>query len=79
LFSTMLASAEVEEVEGLEQPTKSQPLPSPTQPSVGDQPYVTESSSGPDNTHSPSPSMNLEGTGRNEGDQAQLSNDSPPS
>ncbi|GJX19681.1 hypothetical protein Tco_0222358, partial [Tanacetum coccineum] len=77
LFSTMLASAEVEEGEGSEQPTKSQPPPSPTQPSVGDQPYVTESSSGPDNTHSPS--MNLEGIGGNEGDQVQLSNDSPHS
>ncbi|GKE45656.1 hypothetical protein Tco_1472940, partial [Tanacetum coccineum] len=51
LFSTMLASAEVEEGE--------------------------ESSSGPDNTHSPS--INLEGTGGNEGDHVQLSNDSPHS
>ncbi|GJZ91220.1 hypothetical protein Tco_0663147 [Tanacetum coccineum] len=49
---------EVEEGEGSEQPTKPQPTPSPTQPSVGDQPHVTESLSGPDNTHSPS--MNLE-------------------
>ncbi|GKE42704.1 hypothetical protein Tco_1469988 [Tanacetum coccineum] len=69
LFSTMLASAEVEEGEGSEQPTESQPPPSPTQPSVRDQPHVTESSSGPDNTHIPS--MNLEGTGGNEGDQIQ--------
>ncbi|GKE83392.1 hypothetical protein Tco_1557134, partial [Tanacetum coccineum] len=67
LFSTMLASTEVEEGEGLEQPIKSQPPPSPTQPSVGDQPHVTESSFRPDNTHSPN--MNLEGTGGNEGDQ----------
>ncbi|GKE40121.1 hypothetical protein Tco_1463526 [Tanacetum coccineum] len=36
-----------------------------------------DSSSGPDNTHSPS--MNLEGTGGNKGDQVQLSNDSPHS
>ncbi|GKA17732.1 hypothetical protein Tco_0697569 [Tanacetum coccineum] len=77
LFSNMLASAEVEEGEGSEQPTEPQPTPSPTQPSVGDQPYVTESSSGPDNTHSPS--INLEGTGGNKGDQVQLSNDSPHS
>ncbi|GJV27419.1 hypothetical protein Tco_1383867 [Tanacetum coccineum] len=77
LFSNMLASAEVEEGEGSEQPTEPQPTPSPTQPSVGDQPHVTESSSGPDNTHSPS--MNLEGTGGNKGDQVQLSNDSPHS
>ncbi|GJZ67756.1 hypothetical protein Tco_0630996 [Tanacetum coccineum] len=68
---------EVEEGEGSEQPTEPQPTPSPTQPSVGDQPHVTESSSGPDNTHSPS--MNLEGTGGNKGDQVQLSNDSPHS
>ncbi|GJY05782.1 putative ribonuclease H-like domain-containing protein [Tanacetum coccineum] len=66
LFSNMLASAEVEEGEGSKQPTESQPPPSPTQPSVGDQPHVTESSSGPDNTHSLS--MNLEGTGGNEGE-----------
>ncbi|GJU05462.1 putative ribonuclease H-like domain-containing protein [Tanacetum coccineum] len=77
LFSNMLASAKVEEGEGSEQPTESQPTPSPTQPSVGYQPYVTESSSGPDNTHSPS--MNLEGTSENKGDQVQLSNDSPHS
>ncbi|GJR61336.1 hypothetical protein Tco_1503498 [Tanacetum coccineum] len=77
LFSNMLASAEVKEGEGSEQPTEPQPTPSPTQPSVGDQPYVTESSSGHDNTHSHS--MNLKGTGRNKGDQVQLSNDSPHS
>ncbi|GKE37994.1 hypothetical protein Tco_1461399 [Tanacetum coccineum] len=67
LFSNMLASAEVEEGDGSKQPTEPQPTPSPTQPSVGDQPYVTKSSSGPDNTHSPS--INLEGTSGNEGDQ----------
>ncbi|GJS93823.1 putative ribonuclease H-like domain-containing protein [Tanacetum coccineum] len=77
LFSNMLASAKVEEGEGSEQPTEPQPTSSPTQPSVGDQPHVTESSSGPDNTHSPR--MNLEGTGGNKGDQVQLSNDSPHS
>ncbi|GKC81588.1 hypothetical protein Tco_1137305, partial [Tanacetum coccineum] len=65
LFPNMLASAEVEEGKGSEQPTEPQPTPSPTQPSVGDQPHVPESSSGPDNTHSPS--INLEGTGRNKG------------
>ncbi|GJW85166.1 putative ribonuclease H-like domain-containing protein [Tanacetum coccineum] len=74
LFPNMLAFAEVEEGEGSEQPTEPQPTPSPTQPSVGDQPHVPESSSGSDNTHSPS--MNLEGTGKNKGDQVQLSNDS---
>ncbi|GKD30416.1 hypothetical protein Tco_1241194, partial [Tanacetum coccineum] len=71
LFPNMLASAEVEEGVGLEQPTKPQPTPSPTQPSIRYQPHVTESSSGPDNTHSPS--MNLEGTGGNKGDQELLS------
>ncbi|GJX13975.1 hypothetical protein Tco_0205733 [Tanacetum coccineum] len=77
LFSNMLTSAEVEEGEGSEQPTKPQPTPSPTQPSVGDQPHVTKSSSRPANTYSPS--MNLEGTGGNTRDQVQLSNDSPHS
>ncbi|GKA02703.1 hypothetical protein Tco_0675484 [Tanacetum coccineum] len=77
LFSNMLASAEGEEGEGSEQPTEPQPIPSPTQPSVGDQPHVIESSSGPTNTHSPS--INLEGTGGNKRDQVQLSNDSPHS
>ncbi|GKA40190.1 hypothetical protein Tco_0732783 [Tanacetum coccineum] len=48
-----------------------------SQTCVLDQPHVTESSSGPDNTHSPS--MNLEGTDGNKGDQVQLSNDSPHS
>ncbi|GJY86552.1 ribonuclease H-like domain-containing protein [Tanacetum coccineum] len=70
-------SAEIEEGEGSEQPTEPQPTPSPTQPSIGDQPYVTDSSSGSDNTHSPS--INLGGTGGNNGDQVQLSNDSPQS
>ncbi|GJZ27897.1 hypothetical protein Tco_0572544 [Tanacetum coccineum] len=60
LFFNMLASAEVEEGEGSKQPTEPQPTPSHTQLSVGDQPHVIESSSGPDNTHSPS--INLEGT-----------------
>ncbi|GJY03350.1 hypothetical protein Tco_0369290 [Tanacetum coccineum] len=77
LFSNMLASTKVEEGDGSEQPTEPQPTPSPTQPNVGHQPHVIESSSGPDNTHSPS--INLEGTGGNEGDQVQLSNDSPHS
>ncbi|GJT91231.1 putative ribonuclease H-like domain-containing protein [Tanacetum coccineum] len=78
-FSKLIfdASAEVKEGEGSEHPTESQPPPSPTQPSLGDQPHVTKSSSGPDNTHSLS--MNLEGTGGNEEDQVQLSNDSPHS
>ncbi|GJS56794.1 hypothetical protein Tco_0651578 [Tanacetum coccineum] len=36
--------------EGLEQPTKTQPTPSPTQPSIGDQPSKTSSSSSHDTT-----------------------------
>ncbi|GKC66775.1 hypothetical protein Tco_1099373 [Tanacetum coccineum] len=68
---------EVEEGEGSKQPIEPQPTPSPTQPSVGDQPHITESSSGPANTHSPN--MNLEGTGGNKGDHVHLSNDSPHS
>ncbi|GJS64470.1 putative ribonuclease H-like domain-containing protein [Tanacetum coccineum] len=75
LFPNMLAYVEIEEGEGSEQPTKPQSTPSPTQPSVGDQPHVPESSSGPDNTHSPS--MNLECTSGNKEDKFQLSNDSP--
>ncbi|GJT49791.1 hypothetical protein Tco_0975948 [Tanacetum coccineum] len=71
--SLFLNDVDVEEGEGSEQPTEPQPTPSPTQPSVGDQPHVTESSSGPANTHSPN--MNLEGTGGNTGDRVQLSND----
>ncbi|GKC20136.1 hypothetical protein Tco_1022286 [Tanacetum coccineum] len=73
----MLATTEVEEGEGSEQPTEPQPTPSHTQPSVGDQPHVTDSSNGPDNTHSPN--INLKGTGRKKGDLVQLSNDSPHS
>ncbi|GJZ26774.1 hypothetical protein Tco_0571027 [Tanacetum coccineum] len=68
---------EVEEGESSEQPIEPQPTPSPTQHSVGDQPHVTESSSGPDNTHSHS--KNLEGTCGNKGDEVYLSNDSPHS
>ncbi|GJU68865.1 putative ribonuclease H-like domain-containing protein [Tanacetum coccineum] len=67
-------SKEVEEGGDSEQPTEPQPTPSPTQPSEGDQPHLTESSSGPNNTRSPI--INLEGTGGNEGDQVQLYNDS---
>ncbi|GKF87300.1 hypothetical protein Tco_0258177, partial [Tanacetum coccineum] len=67
----------VEEGEGSEQPIEPQPTPFPTQPSVGDQPHVTELSFGLAITHSLN--MNLEGTGGNTGDQVQLSNDSPHS
>ncbi|GJU43791.1 putative ribonuclease H-like domain-containing protein, partial [Tanacetum coccineum] len=66
LFPNMLAQAVVDEGEGSEQPTEPQPTPSPTQPSTGDQPLVTESSYRPDTTQDPR--VNLEGTGGSQGD-----------
>ncbi|GJR10126.1 hypothetical protein Tco_0792778, partial [Tanacetum coccineum] len=75
LFSNLLASAEVEEGEGSEQPTGPQPTPSPTQLSVGDQPPVTDSSSSHDTTQDSRDS--LEGTNGSEGDQVQPSHDGP--
>ncbi|GJX34256.1 hypothetical protein Tco_0245813 [Tanacetum coccineum] len=75
LFPTMLVPTAVEEGEGSRTHTEPQPTPSLTQPSVGDQTHVTESSSRPENTQN---SRNtLEGTGRSEGDQVQLPHDSP--
>ncbi|GJR46925.1 hypothetical protein Tco_1315028, partial [Tanacetum coccineum] len=65
LFPNMLAQAVVDEGEGLVQPTEPQPTPSPTQPSTGDQPPVTESSYRPDTTQVPRDS--LEGTDGTEG------------
>ncbi|GJV72713.1 putative ribonuclease H-like domain-containing protein [Tanacetum coccineum] len=67
LFPNMLAQAVVDEGEGSEQPTEPQPTPSPTQPSTGDQPPVTESSSRHDTTQVPRDS--LEGTDGSKGDQ----------
>ncbi|GJW81900.1 hypothetical protein Tco_0145875, partial [Tanacetum coccineum] len=70
LFPTILVPASVEEGEGLGTHTEPQPTPSPTQPSVGDQTHVTESSSRLENTQN---SRNtLEGTGGSEGDQVQV-------
>ncbi|GJS18550.1 hypothetical protein Tco_0413022 [Tanacetum coccineum] len=66
----MLAQVVVDEGEGSEQPT-----PSPTQPSIGDQPPMTESSYSPDTTQHPR--VNLEGTGGSQGDHVQKSHDSP--
>ncbi|GJS08168.1 putative ribonuclease H-like domain-containing protein [Tanacetum coccineum] len=63
--------------EGSAQPTEPQPTPSPTQPSTGDQPPVTESSYRPDTTQVPRDS--LEGTNGSKGDQVQSSNDRPHS
>ncbi|GKA73549.1 hypothetical protein Tco_0779851 [Tanacetum coccineum] len=67
LFSTMLVPAAVEEGEGLGTHTEPQPTPSPTQPSVGDQTHVTESSSRPENTQNSR--KTLEGSGGSDGDQ----------
>ncbi|GKD45841.1 hypothetical protein Tco_1270486 [Tanacetum coccineum] len=50
LFDSMLVRYQEPEVEGLEQPTEPQPTPSHTQPSTGDQPPVTNSSSSHDTT-----------------------------
>ncbi|GJW24510.1 hypothetical protein Tco_0038321 [Tanacetum coccineum] len=75
LFPNMLAQAIVDEGEGSEQPTKPQPTPSPTQPSTGDQPSVTESSYRHDTTQDPR--VNLEGTGGSQGDHVQIPHDSP--
>ncbi|GJY02235.1 hypothetical protein Tco_0360387, partial [Tanacetum coccineum] len=77
LFPNMLAQAVVDEGEGSAQPTEPQPTPSPTQPSIGDQPPVIESSYRPDTTQVPRDS--LEGTDRSKGDQVQSSNDRPHS
>ncbi|GJV53411.1 hypothetical protein Tco_1449152 [Tanacetum coccineum] len=75
LFPTMLVPTAVEEGKGLVTHTEPQPTPSPTQPNVGDQTHVTESSSRPENTQNSR--KTLEGTGGSEGDQVQLSHDSP--
>ncbi|GJY32721.1 hypothetical protein Tco_0417190 [Tanacetum coccineum] len=75
LFPNMLAQAVLDEGEGLEQPTESQPTPSPTQPNTGDQPPVTESSYSPDTTHDPR--VNLEGIGGSQMDHVQIPHDSP--
>nr|GEV63211.1 hypothetical protein [Tanacetum cinerariifolium] len=64
LFLNMLIQAEGK---GSGVPTKPQPTPSPTHPSTGDQPPVTESSSSHDTTQDSGDS--LEGTNRSEWDQ----------
>ncbi|GJZ39830.1 hypothetical protein Tco_0586393 [Tanacetum coccineum] len=58
---------------GSREPTESQPTPSPTQPSTGDQPPKTSSSHA--TAHDSRDS--LEGTNRNERDQVQTPHDSP--
>ncbi|GJR44425.1 hypothetical protein Tco_1312528 [Tanacetum coccineum] len=67
LFDSMLVPHQAPEGEGSEQPTEPQPTPSPTQPSTGDQPPVTDSSSSHDTTQDSRDS--LEGTNGSEGDQ----------
>ncbi|GJR97840.1 hypothetical protein Tco_0270014 [Tanacetum coccineum] len=67
LFPNMLAQAVIDEGEGSGQPTEPQPTPSLTQPSIGDQPPVTESSYRPNATQDPI--VNLEGTGGSQMDQ----------
>ncbi|GJX95827.1 putative ribonuclease H-like domain-containing protein [Tanacetum coccineum] len=75
LFDFMLVPHQAPEGEGSEQPTEPQPTPSPTQPSTGDQPPVTATSSSHDTTQDSRDS--LEGTNGSEGDQVQPSHDSP--
>nr|GEX71869.1 hypothetical protein [Tanacetum cinerariifolium] len=65
LFPNMLIQTEGE---GLGEPTKPKPTPSPTYPSTGDQPLVTESSSSHDTTQDSRDSLDLEGTNGSERD-----------
>ncbi|GJQ92084.1 hypothetical protein Tco_0003223 [Tanacetum coccineum] len=75
LFDSMLVPHQAPEGEGSEQPTEPQPTPSPTHPSTGDQPPVTDSSSSHDTTQDSRDS--LEDTNGSEGTQVQSSHDSP--
>ncbi|GJU42613.1 putative ribonuclease H-like domain-containing protein [Tanacetum coccineum] len=67
LFDSMVVPHQAPEGKGSEQPTEPQPTPSPTQPSTGDQPFATSSSSSHDTTQDSKDS--LEGTIGSEGDQ----------
>ncbi|GKF73641.1 hypothetical protein Tco_0219973, partial [Tanacetum coccineum] len=71
LFPNMLTHAT--EGKGSGEPTEPQPIPSPTQPSTGDQPPETSSSHATTQDSKDS----LEGTNRNEGNQVQTLHDSP--
>ncbi|GJS96329.1 hypothetical protein Tco_0803297 [Tanacetum coccineum] len=66
LFDCMLVPHQAPEGEGSREPTESQPTPSLTQPSTGDQPPETSSSHATTQDSRDS----LEGTNRNEEDQA---------
>ncbi|GJW40001.1 hypothetical protein Tco_0065846 [Tanacetum coccineum] len=70
LFDSMLVPHQAPEGEGSEQPTEPQPTPSPTHPSTGDQPPVTDSSSSHDTTQDSKDS--LEDTNRSEGTQTSV-------
>ncbi|GKC14196.1 hypothetical protein Tco_1010978 [Tanacetum coccineum] len=75
LIDSMLVPHQAPEGEGSEQPTKPQPIPSPTHPSTGDQPPLTDSSSSHDTTQDSRDS--LEDTKGSKGTQVQSSHDSP--
>ncbi|GJX34810.1 hypothetical protein Tco_0246367 [Tanacetum coccineum] len=67
LFDCMLVPHQAPEGEGSDQPTEPQPTPSPTHPSIGDQPPVTASS--PSHATTQDSRDSLEGTNGNAGDQ----------
>ncbi|GKA25882.1 retrovirus-related pol polyprotein from transposon TNT 1-94, partial [Tanacetum coccineum] len=71
LFPNMLTHATGGEGSG--EPTEPQPIPSPTQPSTGDQPPETSSS----HATTQDSRYSLKGTNGNEGDQVQTPHDSP--
>ncbi|GKC45285.1 hypothetical protein Tco_1063007, partial [Tanacetum coccineum] len=75
LFDCMLVPHQAPKGEGLDQPTEPQPTPSPTHPSIGEQPPVTALSPSHDATQDSRDS--LEGTNRSEVDQVQSSYDIP--
>ncbi|GJT19677.1 putative ribonuclease H-like domain-containing protein [Tanacetum coccineum] len=70
LFDSMLVPHQAPKGEGSEQPSEPQPIPSPTYPSTGDQPPVTDSSSSYDTTQDSRDS--LEDTNGSEGTQVQV-------
>nr|GEW40426.1 hypothetical protein [Tanacetum cinerariifolium] len=71
----MLTQEAIAEGEDLGTPIESQPTPSPSQPSAGDQPPLTKSSS--DHDSSRDPRVELEGTCGSGSDQVNLPYDSP--
>ncbi|GKD82251.1 hypothetical protein Tco_1349090 [Tanacetum coccineum] len=75
LFDSMLVPHQALEGKGSEQPSEPQPTPSPTYPSTGDQPPMTDSSSSHDTTQYSRDS--LEDTNGSEGTHVQSSHDSP--